>query len=273
MISFIKRATIFALIIVSMPVLAAKTDLLMLLPGFPGTTAQAQPYVDKMLRYLEKDLKLKSGTMKGLFISDASKAQKKLEAVKPGIALMGASVYAQNSKTSNITVIAKLYANGQKEQKYYIVTGKKGAGNLADLKGKAISGQLANDGRFIQNVIFDKKGPANLTFKFQKRALKSLRDVAKGKVDAAIIDDVTKEHMKTLDFAKELKIIFTSKPVPVPVVVVLNSAKKDAAKIKKSLTTICNTKEGKALCKSLTISSIIPAANSDYKALLKKYNR
>ncbi|MBN2802097.1 MAG: PhnD/SsuA/transferrin family substrate-binding protein [Deltaproteobacteria bacterium] len=261
------------LLLVSIPVMGAKTDLLMLLPGFPGTTEQAQPYVETMLRYIEKDLKLESGTMHGTFISDGTKAEAKLSEVKPGIALLGPSVYAKNSSDKTMKIVAKLFILGQEEQKYYLVTKNDGADSISDFADKTVSGVIVHDEKFVKNVIFDKGAPDSIIYKFNKRPLKALRDVASGTIDGALIDSATKEHMDTLDFAKDLKIIYTSKPVPPPVIVVLNDSVKDAAKIKKSLTSICKTPEGKKLCNSLTISNIAPASDRDYSELVKKYNR
>ncbi|MBN2340211.1 MAG: PhnD/SsuA/transferrin family substrate-binding protein [Deltaproteobacteria bacterium] len=267
------RIIVVAALLVSLPVAAARTNLLLLLPGFPGTSEQAQPYVDKMLRYLEKDLGFEANSMTGVFIPDGDKAKSKLNEIKPGIALVGPSVYAQNAKAMKMKVIAKVTASGRGEARYYVVVKKDFAGSIADLAG-TISGTVVYDKQYVVNVLLDRLVASDkIVMKPNKRPLRALRDVSQGNVDAAIIDDDVKNHMAELPMAPEIKIIYTSEPVPAPAVVVLNDGKKHAAAVKKSIANLCEKPDGKELCKSLTISSISPADDTDYKALLKRYNR
>ncbi len=268
------RLTILGTVIVTcLSAVAAATDLLLLLPGFPGTTEQAQPYVDQMLRYLETDMGETPFSMKGIFIPDGADAAERLASVKPGIALMEPSVYAMSQKTQKMQVIARVHANGRGEQTYYVVTRKDGAANLKALSGKTMSGVVVHDPKYVFNVLLDKKAPTDIRLVSQGRPLKSLRDVHRGDADAALIDQDAKDHMSELEFASDLQIIHTSAPVPAPAVVVLNDGRAKADAIRKSLVGLCDRPEGKDLCRSLTLTAVIPASDKDYRPLLAKYNR
>lgn len=257
------------------PIVAAgPKNMLLCLPGFPGTTAQAQPYVDKMLRHLETDLGYESGSMTGAYLPDGSKATAKLKSEKPGFVLMGPSVLAENNKSMTLHIIAKVEANGRGQETYYVVTKKGGPSDLSALVGKTVSGTMVHDEKYVYNVVLDQNLPrGTLTVKSNKRPLKSLRDVVKGNVDAAIVDQSVIDHMKELKFGDQLQVIYTSKPVPAPAVVVLDKNKKYAKKLKKALVGLCQKPSGKDLCKSLTITSIKASSNPEYQGLLKRYNR
>ncbi|MBN2530864.1 MAG: PhnD/SsuA/transferrin family substrate-binding protein [Deltaproteobacteria bacterium] len=268
-----RMGILILVLLCALPAAATSTDLLLLLPGFPGTSAQAQPFVDKMLRFLEVQLNLQKESMRGVFITDGSQATIRLEQMKPGIALLGPSIYAQHAKEMRMTVIARVEANGRGEQKYHVIVPKDGPDNIHELSG-IVSGSVVHDEKFVCNVLLNKKvSVQKLTMQNNPRPLRALRSLSEGKVSAVIVDEETLKYMSELEFSPRLKKIYTTDPVPAPAVVVLNDGRKFAQKLKKSLVGLCQTTEGKALCQSLTISSISPANDADYKALLKKYRR
>ena len=264
---------ILAVFCVAMPIWAASTDVLLLLPGFPGTAEQAQPYVDKMLRYLEGELSLAPGSMHGVFLTDGAEASSKLTSMQPGLALLGPSIYAASSGKMKMKVIARLTANGRGEQQYHVIVKKAGPDSLNALTG-TVSGTVVHDDKYVLNVLLDGKVPAGkLIFQPNPRPLRALRGLASGKVDAVIVDDETLNYMGELEFAADLKKIYTTEPVPAPVVVVMNDGLPKAKQMKAALVGLCKGDSGKALCESLTISSITAASDADYKSLLKRYNR
>ena len=253
---------------------AGVKDMLFCLPGFPGTSSQAQPYIDKMLRHLEGKLALAQGTMTGTYLPDGDKSVKMLVSSKPDLALVGPSILAGNHKAMGMKVIAKVEINGRGQETYSVITAKGGPSSLADLAGKTVSGAVVHDEKYVHNVLLDRKlAVGDLTLKSQKRPLKSLRDVVRGKVDAAIVDRSVVDHMSELDFAGDLQVIYTSVPVPAPAVVVMGEGKSHAAKLKSALVGLCKRADGKDLCKTLTITSINPASDADYKSLYKRYNK
>ncbi len=253
---------------------AGVKDMLFCLPGFPGTTSQAQPYIDKMLRHLEGKLALAQGTMTGTYLPDGDKSVKMLIGSKPDLALVGPSILAGNHKAMGMKVIARVEINGRGQETYSVITAKGGPSSLADLVGKTVSGAVVHDEKYVHNVLLDRKlAVGDLTLISQKRPLKSLRDVVRGKVDAAIVDRSVVDHMSELEFAGDLQIIYTSVPVPAPAVVVMGEGKFHAAKLKSVLVGLCKRADGKDLCKTLTITSINPASDADYKSLYKRYNR
>jgi hypothetical protein len=275
------KRRIFYLFAVTVPALllagvclAQVKHMVLCMPGFPGTTAQAQPFVDKMLRHLESKMGFDKQSLSGVYLPDGNQGVARLEKDKPGLALVGPSVYAGQHSVFGMKVIAKVEVNGRGDEVYSVVTRKDGPGTLKALAGKKVSGVVVHDEKYVYNVLLDKAiDPGGLTLVSQKRPLKSLRDVASGKADAAIIDQAVKQHMGDLDIAADLRIIHTAQPVPAPAVVVMGQGAKQAKAFKKALVGMCRTPDGKGLCQTLTLSSIKAATNADYQELLKRYNR
>jgi ABC-type phosphate/phosphonate transport system substrate-binding protein len=265
---------IFTLALLTGAVLASEKEMLLCLPGFPGTEAQAQPYVDKMLRHLEIKLKLEEKSMSGVYIPDGGAAVSRLAGERPEIALVGPSVYVSQKAALGMKVIAKIEVNGRGQETYSIVTKEDGPESLAELPGKTMEGAVVHDAKYVYNVLLDRKlADGQLTLKSEKRPQRALRNVARGDADAAIVDQSVLQHMNELPFAADLKVIYTSKPVPAPAVVVMGEGAKNADKLKGALVGMCGRPDGAELCKTLTISSIKAASDDDYKNLLKDYNR
>jgi ABC-type phosphate/phosphonate transport system substrate-binding protein len=271
-----RRAVAVSILMLAMAgtALGGPRDLLLCLPGFPGTTAQAQPYVDKVMRYLEGKLGWEAGSMKGVYLPDGSEGAARLASDKPGLALIGPSVYASLHKKHGMKVVARVEVNGRGEDTYSVVTATNGPSTLAELAGKTIVGAVLSDPRYVANVLLDAKlEEGNLKLAQENKPLSALRSVARGKADAAIVDQSVIDHMKELDFASSLRVIYTSPAVSAPAVVVMGTDAKQAKAVADVLLGMCDRPDGKELCQTLTISSIKPATDADYAGLLKRYAR
>lgn len=252
--------------------LAGERDMLMVLPGFPGTSAQAQPYIEKMLRHLEGRLGWPAGSMTGRYLPDGVQGAKELESAAPGLALVDPSVYAGRHAALGMKVIAKVEVGGRGEEVYSVVVRKGGPASLGDLKGKAVAGAVVHDPKYVANVIMGGALAAgDLRCVPEKRPLKALRDVARGAVDAAVVDRSVIEHLAELDFAAELEVLHASKPVPAPAVVVMGAGLPHASAIAGVLVGLCGRPDGAELCKTLTLTAIRAASDADYAPLLKRY--
>ncbi len=255
-----------------LPALGQVNTVVLCLPGFPGSTTQAQPYVDQMLRYLETKLGQPPQSISGTYIPDGAAGTERITRTKPELALVGPSIYAGQHKALKMKVVAKVSIDGRGEETYSVLTRLDGPKELSELKGKKLIGAVVNDSRFVVRVLLDGRLPLDsVILETQKRPLKALRQVLSGKADAAIVDRAVVEHLPSLDFAKDLKIIHTSKPIPAPAVVVIGGDKSRTEKLKKALVGLCETAEGRDLCRALTISAIRAASAADYRQLLEQY--
>jgi|LSQX01.1.fsa_nt_gb ABC-type phosphate/phosphonate transport system substrate-binding protein len=262
------------LLAAALPLGAFPQKMMMCLPGFPGTTSQAQPLVDQLLRFLEADLSLEAQSISGVYLSDDAEASEKLPVLKPGLAVVGPSVYARFSGPLKMKVIAKVEASGRGSDTYYVLVRKDGPASLSALSGQSVAVTGISDSQYVYNVMLDRKLPANsLNLSTPKRPMKALRDLHQGALQAVVIDQAIHDSLRELPFADDLHVIHTSKPVPAPAVVVMGQTPAEAQRIGTALLSLCTTTEGKALCSALSISSIRKASDADYADLLKRYRK
>ncbi|MCU0662493.1 MAG: phosphate/phosphite/phosphonate ABC transporter substrate-binding protein [Myxococcota bacterium] len=256
------------------PAMAGDKDLVFCLPGFPGTKIQAQPFVEKMLRHLEAKLSWPKGSMTGAYYPNEAEGLRQLDSLKPGIALVGPSVLTARYKSMGMKIIAKVEVQGRGDEVYSIVVKADGPGTIEKLAGKKLAGAVVTDPKFVHDVLLGKKlAVGQLSLVDEQKPLQALRAVARGQMDAAIVDKAVVDHLAELPFAKDLKVIFTASPVPAPAVVVFGEIVKDAKKLEEVLTGLCQQADGKELCKTLTISSIKAASESNYKSLFSAYGK
>jgi len=263
---------VLAAALLSGPLRAGEKDLLMVLSGFPGTPTQAQPYIDRMLRHLENKLGWPANSMTGRYLADGVQGAKQLESAAPGLALVDPSVYAGRHRALGMKVIAKVEVDGRGEETYSVVVPKNGPSSLQELKGKTVAGAVVHDPVFVANVVMDGAlAPSDIRPVPQQRPLSALRDVARGVVDAAVVDSQVIEHMAKLDIAGEIRVLHTARPVPAPAVVVMGAGIPHAAAFAGALVGLCGRPDGADLCRTLTLTSIKAASDADYAPLLKRY--
>lgn len=274
-----RRVALIVLVIALPAMVAAKAGkdpqkILFCLPGFPGTTQQAQPYVDKVLRHVEQELSWDSETLSGTYLTDGAEGVEALHKVRPFLALVGPSIYASQHGALNMSVIGQVEVQGRGEESYSVITRKDGPKTIEELKGKKVLGAVVHDAKFVHNVLWDKKIPVgSATLEATQRPLQALRKVARGQADAAVVDSMVSSGLSDLPMAKDLKIIHTSEPVPAPALVLMAN-KTLALKLQRVFSGLCTDSEhGRELCRNFAISNVRRASKKDYRDLLRRYDR
>lgn len=274
-----RRVALIVLVIALPAMVAAKAGkepqkILFCLPGFPGTTQQAQPYVDKVLRHVEQELSWDVETLSGTYLPDGEEGVEALRKIRPFLALVGPSIYASQHDALKMSVIGQVEVQGRGEESYSVITRKDGPKTIEELKGKKILGAVVHDAKFVHNVLWDKKIPVgSATLEATQRPLQALRKVARGQADAAVVDSMVSSGLTDLPMAKDLKIIHTSKPVPAPALVLMGN-KTLALKLQRVFAGLCTDSEhGRELCRNFAISSVRRASKKDYRDLLRRYER
>jgi ABC-type phosphate/phosphonate transport system substrate-binding protein len=152
---------------------------------------------------------------------------------------------------------------------------REGAFENADaLAGKSVLAVAPQDPGFISKIALDSKPSlgSSVTLSFTSRALKAVRKLAKGKVDAALVDQDAVAFLPELNLPTKLVSLHTSSGLPgLTMSSVRGQAAPDiVAKVKSALPKLCQG-EGASLCKNFKVAAFEPAKISLYKRLLKRY--
>ncbi|MBW2730905.1 MAG: PhnD/SsuA/transferrin family substrate-binding protein [Deltaproteobacteria bacterium] len=240
--------------------------------GGPGTAKQAQPVVDKFLRHLERSGGWPAQSLQGTYATRPARCAKLWEQDKPTIVVTDLATYLSHRKTWKLTPVAHMGpANGLT---YHLLVREGGAKKLAEISGKTILTPMANTPRFIARVVFGGKLPASaLTLKHTRRPLRAIRALARGKVDAALVDATAYGYLGELKLPKKLISIYRSAGMPqLTLALAGKSGAAERKRLQRALPKLCQG-PGAELCKTFGVTSFTPAKKALYKRLERRYGR
>ncbi len=161
---------------------------------------------------------------------------------------------------------------------YIIVSKNSDIKEFEELKGKrfAFTDPLSNTGKLVPTYMLQKLGETPDSF-FSEYLYtyshdNSIKAVAQGVVDAAAVDSLIWDYMnkKGCKYTKETRIIKTSAPYGIPPVVIRPGISDDLRKkIKKTLLTMSDDKEGKHVLEEMFIDRFVEVDDSNYDSIRK----
>ena len=146
--------------------------------------------------------------------------------------------------------------------------------DAAELSAKKVLAVAPKDAAFISAIALGGQADlaASLDLSHTSRALKAVRKLAKGKVEAALVDQDAVAFLPELNLPMKLVAVHTSKGLPGLTMSSVNG-RADAAlvsKLKAALPKLCQG-PGKSLCETFKVATFQPANLGLYRALLKRY--
>jgi hypothetical protein len=233
-----------------------------------GSSASAQPYVDKLVDVAAKANGWSSA--KGKLVTRRSRAEKYIKAHSPRFGMVSLGAFVAMKKEHGLEVLGTVDVKNGGGRQYFLVS--KSSGDLKSCKGAKLASNHADDKRFIDNVVAG--GDFKLSdFNLEKtrRPVQTLKKVIKGDAKCALIDDAQKSEMAHVDGGGSLKVVWSSKQLPaMPVVAFSSAPAADRAKFKSSLGSLCSG-AGKASCDKVGIVSMKAADESAFKQVLAAY--
>lgn len=237
--------------------------------GSVTTAEEAQPYIDGFGGYLAQKLGWQDGTWEVKFENQRQDGNKALKEWAPSFAALSLGIFLEQEGAQKLAPLVLARVNGKTTNKYYVLVAKGSAKNLVDLKGKTLAGSVLDDASFLNKVIFSGKLEAATHFilKQTKRPLRAIRKVARGKLDAALVDDIQFQSLKGLPLFEKLSVIYESAEVPnLGMVYVKGRAgDDDVKKFADALVDMCRDIEGKKMCETFAVEGFerVPAGALD----------
>ena len=223
---------------------SAETHVLLCCPGGPGSTADAQPIVDRFLTKLSALAGWDSA--KGSYYNNMKACEGEMKA-SPSVVMVPLDIYLKERAAWKLQPAAVL-TNKETSGSYHLVANK--GTTLASLAGKTVATALKTDPQFLSRVAFDGKvDVAGFTLSSTRSAFKAIKNVVKGKADAVILDDVQYNSLKGEKWAEGLEAVVSGPSLPGAIVAGVGST---PAKLAASLEQVC--KDDQALCKDMRIT-------------------
>lgn len=238
-------------------------DVLVCYPGGAMSTQDAESAMGFMLRALEETGGWNAGTMKGLFATDINDCTKILNEQKPQFAITTLGIFLESREKLNLIPLVQPSIKGSSSDVYRILVRKGAFTSFEELKGKTLEGPLVGEPVFLKRVVFQgEMDPVSFfVLKRSRRVLRSLRNVAEGKLDAVIVNSQQYRAIGSLPFADELFVIFTSEEIPLVGVVANGQRTTDDERnrFSQALGKLCDHPDGKYLCELFGVETFVPA--------------
>lgn len=186
-------------------------------PGQPGTTRDAQPVMDSLAAYLKE----KTGSVtaaSGHYFNDLHKAMAFLKNSPPRWGIVSLGFYLENASRLSLTPIASTRPGGMAKETWTLVTRKEGPDKWKLLKG-TVRGTMLFEKTSASCILFGLK-PAGLPFELAgtSQPLRALRATLRGHEAGVVLDNLQYQALQSLPMAEGLKTVLTTELPSDPVV-------------------------------------------------------
>lgn len=235
-----------------------------------GSAAQAQPYVDRLVAAAGKV----NGwpATEGKFATTREAAEEYIHTADPHFGIMSLPAFLALRGKHQLEVMGKADVSQGNGREYHIVS--KTQADLAGCKGKTLASNHVEDARFAEKVIGGGAFTlADFTLVPTKRPVQTIKKVAAGEAECALIDDAQFAELSKIEGTAGIKSVWKSDKLPPMVVVAFPSAPApERATFKSALGKVCSG-DSKAACGEVGIKNLGPASTSDYQAVITAYGR
>jgi len=243
-------------------------QMLFVKPGGAGSAEEAAPYMAELSAEVAqhaKGLKIEAA-----YHNDAQAAFSDLQAQSYDVALVSLGFYLAHGKALDMDIILRTRPRNIKEETYRLLVHKDSSLTLDKIL--TLSGNVVIEEAFARRIILENKTQAAFTPTL--RPLSDIRKVSRGQLEAVLIDEAQYQGLQSLPYLANLKIIFTSKPLPTPVVVALGDRQaKQRTQLKKALLALGKTENGELLLEDLQLDGFAkPLASEVYLDLERLYH-
>lgn len=197
-------------LLVATPAAAESKRILLCFPGGPGSTADAQPVVDRFLGKIAGLAGWDSAT--GAYYNDMSACAAEMKKGAADVVIVPLDIYLKERAAWKLAPIATL-ENKETSGQYHLIA-KEGA-TLASLKGKKLVTGLKCDEAFLGKVAFaGKLSTSDYAFERERSPLRAIKNVAKGQADAAILDDNQKRALEGKPMGEGIVVVVSGPELP-----------------------------------------------------------
>ncbi|HIA02461.1 MAG TPA: hypothetical protein EYN66_11205 [Myxococcales bacterium] len=260
-----KRLLLLLVLIFTLTVTAATAgdaSVVLCFPGGPGSTADAQPVVDRFMAQLSKEMGWKDA--KGVYFNQMSTCKHAYKDHAATLVMVPLNVYLEVRTSWKLNPIV-LMNNKESSGQFHVIT--KTASCSGCLKGQTVTTGLKMSNNFLSRVAFDGKLQVGkgFTLKRTRSPIRAIKSVLKDKAIAAIVNDAQRRSLKGLPGTEEINTIISGPKLPGAIVA---SVGKPAPALKKVLLGLC--KAQKELCKEMRITGFGKVDSARLKSLEEK---
>lgn len=194
-------------------------------PGYPGGAGDAQPFVDQFAGAAVKAAGWTAGSLAAIYDPTEEGSLAKLGTADAVLAFVPYPFFVEHGAQLHLSPLVQADVAGTgTQQKWTLVAKNGGVTGAAGLGGYAILSVAGYAPDFVRHsALADWALPADVKIQSTGQILSALRRVAGGEHSVALLDQSQASALPGLPFASDLKTVMQSAPLPVALIVVVDS--------------------------------------------------
>jgi hypothetical protein len=186
-------------------------------PGYPGSTAEAQPAMDALAGAVAQDARVAPPAFSAVYYETEAAGLERLGRSDAALALVPLPFFLKHEARLRFVAQAQAVREGaQADEVWSLVAGKGRVRGPATLDGFEILSLAAYSPRFIRGPALGVWGvlPTDTRLVVSGALLSGLRRAAAGEKVALLLDGAEVAGLATLPFSKDLEVVAHSAPMP-----------------------------------------------------------
>jgi ABC-type phosphate/phosphonate transport system substrate-binding protein len=205
--------------------MAAAATLVFCAPGYPGGAGDAQPFVDQFAKAAAASAGWTPGSLAAVYDPTEQGGLTKLNNSDSSLAFVPYAFYVQHGAKLQLKALAQADVAGVGTEERWTLVGKAGAvAAPQSMAGYTIVSVAGYAPDFVRHsALAGWPLPADVKIESTGQLLSALRRVANGEQVVALLDSTQAAALPTLPFAAQLKTLTQSAPLPVALIVLVDS--------------------------------------------------
>lgn len=195
-------------------------------PGYPGGAGDAQPFVDQFAGAAVKAAGWPAGSLAAIYDPTDEGSLAKLGTADAVLAFVPYPFFVEHGAQLHLSPLVQADVAGTgTQQKWTLVAKNGGVTGAAALGGYTILSVAGYAPEFVRHAALADWAalPADVKIQSTGQILSALRRVAGGEHSVALLDQPQATALPGLPFASDLKTVMQSAPLPVALIVVVDS--------------------------------------------------
>lgn len=181
-------------------------DFVIIQPGQPGTSKDAQPVMDAFAEYLQKKLDA-DVAIRGYYFNQTDQAAAYLAANRPRWGIVGLGYYLGHADATCMNPLASTRPSGADSDIWRLLVAKDGPDQWQAVTGRVL-GTMLFEPDVAARLLFDETTQQlPVLLEGTSRPLRALRNVMRGKGGAVILDKPQYDAVQALSMGADLKVL------------------------------------------------------------------
>jgi hypothetical protein len=266
----------FAPILAALALGADPVAFVVVAPGYPGTTAEAQGSMDALAAALAAQAGWPTGSVVAAYYEKDRPGLERLTRPDAGFAMVALPLFLQQAGALKLEArLAAAQKGGAPTEVWALVARKGRLGSPAALAGWQVNSIAGYAPAFVTGPALGGWGPVPASVKVvqNNQVLSSLRKAVAGENIAVLLDGAQAAALPTLPFAADLEVVARSKPLPSGVIVTVGKrlTPERWKVLEGALLKLGDAPEGRAALEAIRLQGFLPIDPATLAAARKAY--